>query len=261
MSKHLEVFKGDFEMFKASHAIIQNGAAWLRDGEAISLGLASARDRYVGHKDTVAVSSIINDNASRKATTFIVRKGLADTKCFSFESLNVPGSYLRQSKLTVRLEALVTSATFKGDATFCLRNPRTNSGVTFESFSQKGKYLRAFDGGIYLAAKGGVNKWEKAASWETDVSWVVASPWWRSTADLVVGTKISLQVTANNTTSLYLRHRDSRAVISELSTASDELSRSDATFTVRAGFADASCYSFESLNFPGEHLQLQICLP
>jgi hypothetical protein len=32
-----------------------------------------------------------------------------------------------------------------------------------------------------------------------------------------------------------------------------ELLKNDATYTIRSGLADANCYSFESVNYPGQY--------
>jgi len=240
-------------MFQAAHKHVLSGVPSFRAGEAITLGVTTpgVTDRYLRHKDSLGVTSTIGDDVSRRDMTFIMRKGQADDKCFSFESRNMPGHFLRQSKLRIRLDPLATSAEYKGDATFCLRNPRTKSGVAFESYSQKGKYLRHYNSEVYLASKGGSNKWENAYSWEADVSWIVASPLWRSGADIKTGSKVSLQVTTANFTNQYLRHKDSQTITSVISSSSDATSRQDATFTARSGMADPSCYSFEAVNAPG----------
>ena len=58
-------------------------------------------------------------------------------------------------------------------------------------------------------------------------------------------------------TNRYLRHQDSLAYTEVVDAASSSLLKADATYTIRAGLADAGCYSFESVNFPGQYLRHQ----
>ncbi|KAF7324726.1 Alpha-L-arabinofuranosidase B [Mycena kentingensis (nom. inval.)] len=253
-----QVFKGNFDQLRAIHLAVQNSVAWLRAGESISLGVTTSgfTDRYVRHVDSLGVTSAISDALSRKDTTFRVRAGLADSKCFSFESRNFPGRFLRHSNSRVRLDASDGSSLFNNDATFCLRTGKTKSGVSFEAKNQSGKFLRHYNGEVYIATgAGGSNAWDTANSFAADATWQVASPSWRSGADITTDSRVSLQVTTSGLTNRYLRHQDSLAITSEASSSSDATTRNDATFTARAGLADPSCYSFESVNFPGQYLR------
>ena len=244
-------------MLKAVHLSVQNAVAWLRAGESISLGVTTSgyTDRYIRHVDSLGVTSTVSDALGRKDTTFIVRAGLASSTCFSFESRNLPGRYLRHFNSRVRLDSSDGSAQFNSDATFCLRTGKTKSGVSFEAYNQAGKFLRHTNSEVYIATNGGSNPWDTATSYAADTTWQVASPGWRSGADIATDARVSLQVTTAGLTSRYIRHQASLAITSELSASSDATSRSDATFIARAGLADPSCYSFESVNYPGQYLR------
>ena len=69
------------------------------------------------------------------------------------------------------------------------------------------------------------------------------------------GMRRSLQVTTPGYTDRYLRHRNSLAYTEVVNAGSPALLKNDATYTIRPGLADASCYSFESVNFPGQFLR------
>ncbi|KAJ7233181.1 alpha-L-arabinofuranosidase B [Mycena rebaudengoi] len=252
-----QVFKGNFDQFKAAQAAVQAGVAWLRAGESISLGVTTSgfTDRYFRHSESLGITSTVSDALSRHDTTFRVAAGLASSGCFSFESRNFPGRYLRHSNSHLRLDASDGTALFNSDATFCLRAGHTSSGVSFEAFSQAGKFLRHINSEVYIASNGGSNAWDTATSWAADTTWQVASPWWRSGADITQGSRVSLQVTTAGLTDRYVRHQNSVAITSQITAASDATTKSDATFTARAGLADPSCYSFESVNFPGQYLR------
>ncbi|KAJ7886029.1 alpha-L-arabinofuranosidase B [Mycena leptocephala] len=241
-----QVFKGNFDQFKAAQVAVLSGAAWLRAGEAISLGVTTSgfTDRYVRHQDGLGITSTISDALSRHDTTFRARAGLADSSCFSFESRNFPGSYLRHSNFRLRLDPSDGTTLFNSDATFCLRAGHTSSGVPAPHQRE-----------VYIASNGGSNAWDSAAGWAADTTWQVASPWWRSGAEITQDSRVSLQVTTAGLTDRYVRHQNSLAITTSITSAADATTKSDATFTARAGLADASCYSFESVNFPGEFLR------
>jgi hypothetical protein len=49
----------------------------------------------------------------------VVRRGLADAGCVSFESSNYPGRFLRHRDFEIRLDRAERSRLFAADATFC----------------------------------------------------------------------------------------------------------------------------------------------
>ncbi|MBO0731921.1 MAG: AbfB domain-containing protein, partial [Acidimicrobiaceae bacterium] len=53
----------------------------------------------------------------------------------------------------------------------------SGQGTSFHSVNFPANYIRAFQGGVYLASNGGANPWDTSTSWAQDSSWVVASPW------------------------------------------------------------------------------------
>ncbi|GHJ42722.1 hypothetical protein Cs7R123_00640 [Catellatospora sp. TT07R-123] len=69
------------------------------------------------------------------------------------------------------------------------------------------------------------------------------------------GDRVSLRVVSTGYPRPALRHQNGVAATSPISTGSPQLDRSDATFTVRAGLADASCFSFEAVAPTGNYLR------
>jgi hypothetical protein len=59
--------------------------------------------------------------AARADATFILRRGLADTRCVSLESGNLPGYFMRHRNFAVLLQPRESSRLFAADATFCPR--------------------------------------------------------------------------------------------------------------------------------------------
>jgi hypothetical protein len=125
------------------------------------------------------ISSITSSSSStdKSDATWIVRAGLGDSSCVSFESANDSGQYLRHSNFELYIAANDGSSLFSQDATFCPQTGNNGQGVSFSSVNYTNKYIRHFDFTVYLAGDGGSNTWDNATSWADDTSWVVSSPW------------------------------------------------------------------------------------
>ena len=109
--------------------------------------------------------------------TWIVRKGLADASCVSFESRNYPGDFLRHFNFQVYRQPMDGSAAFRADATFCPVAGKNGQGTSFRSYNYSGKYLRHYNHTLYIADTSGTHTFDAAASYNDDVSWVVGQPW------------------------------------------------------------------------------------
>lgn len=146
--------------------------------QATSAGNTSS---YVRHDDTddLAVMSTITATSSATAkqdATFVEAPGLANASCVSFESINRPGSYLRHYAFVLHLQPNDGSSTFAHDATFCPKAGNGGQGVSFQSVNFTTKYIRAYQGGVYVAGNGGTNPWDATTNWAQDTSWLVADP-------------------------------------------------------------------------------------
>jgi hypothetical protein len=72
----------------------------LNPGSTISLRATTAccTTRYIRHQFDNAVTSVVNSSSSapdKSDASWIVRRGLANPSCVSFESRNYPGDFLR----------------------------------------------------------------------------------------------------------------------------------------------------------------------
>ncbi|MEN3358165.1 MAG: hypothetical protein V7637_2147, partial [Mycobacteriales bacterium] len=217
-------------------------------------------DRYLRHQDSLAGTSVIttaSGGTDKLDATFWLRPGLADPACTSFEARDFPGQYLRHQNSRVRRDPRDGGARFDQDATWCARPGLTGAGTSFESLNFPGRYLRHFNAEVWLAADGGPNPSDTPAGFAPDATWRVTTPWWRSGADLPLDTNRSFRVTTPGFTDRYARHQNGLGVTSVITAASPTLDKQDATFTIRRGLADGSCYSLESRNFPGQYLRHQ----
>ena len=208
-------------------------------------------NRYLRHQSSLARTDVISTDQAKLDATFSLRPGLADAACLTFESRNFPGQFLRHSNGRIRID--VNNGTIAADATFCAREG--SGGSALESYNVRGSFIRHHNEGVYLARSGGGNPWDTASSFAADTTWAVGTGLWRSGADLPLDQARSFRVTTPGFTDRYLRHRESLARTDTVTSTSDALTKADATFVVRRGLADPTCYSLESRNIPGQFLR------
>ncbi|MEU6848880.1 alpha-L-arabinofuranosidase B [Actinacidiphila alni] len=137
---------------------------------------------YVTHDDVdtdVVLSPVTSSSSAtvKADATWIVRAGLANSACVSFESANKSGQYLRHYNYKLQLAAIDGTSTFSQDATFCPQPGHNGQGYSFQSANYPEKYLRHYDYDVYIAANGGSNSWDSATSWSDDTSWIAAQSW------------------------------------------------------------------------------------
>lgn len=135
---------------------------------------------YIRHQNDAAVISPVTSSSpslDKNDATWIVRRGLADSSCVSFESRNYPGDFLRHQNYRLYRQPMNGTALFRADATFCPVAGKSGTGTSFASSNYPSRYLRHYDYGLYIASDGGTNAWDSATSWTDDVSWSVTSPW------------------------------------------------------------------------------------
>ncbi|SER17360.1 Glycosyl hydrolases family 2 [Lentzea xinjiangensis] len=234
-------------------AIARGTAVGPDDVVSLRVTTSGYTDRYLRHTGGTARTDVINTDLGRLDATFHVRPGLADAACVSFESRNFPGEFLRHSNSVVRKDVNDGTSLFRADATFC---PREGSGGTaLESYNVRGAFVRHYNSNVYLARSGGPNPWDTASSFAADTTWAIGFALWRSGAELPLDQARSFRVTSPGFTDRYLRHRDALARTDVVTSSSDGLLKSDATFVVRRGLADPTCYSLEARNFPNQYLR------
>ncbi|RMI38431.1 beta-galactosidase [Streptomyces triticirhizae] len=231
------------------------GGGQVRTGEPVSLRVTTDGfdDRYLRHTGGVARTDVVDEGSAdtdRRDAVFFSRPGLADASCVSFEASNQPGGYLRHGA-----DDRLVLGEGGPEATFCPTPGLGGGGTSLESFSEPGSFLRHFEEGVYLASEGGDQPWDTPESFAADATWAVALPLWRSGAELPLDERVSFQVTSDGFTDRVLRHRESLARTDVIAGDSAQQDREDATFVVRRGLADPSCYSLEAANQPGSYLR------
>jgi hypothetical protein len=132
---------------------------------------------YLQHNatdDKVVIAAVTASSSStdKADATWIVRPGLADSNCISFESANAAGKYLRHYAFQLFLQPNDGTAQFVADATFCVRPGNSGTGYSFQSSNFPTKYIRHYAFTAYIASNGGSNKWDATSSWAQDTSWL-----------------------------------------------------------------------------------------
>ncbi|MFG3103974.1 AbfB domain-containing protein [Streptomyces sp. NPDC048182] len=135
-------------------------------------------DRYVRHQAGAARTDVVNSGSDallKNDATWRIVPGLANSSCYSFESRNYPGQYLRHREFRVYKEG-GTDDLFRNDATFC-PVPGANGSVRMSAYNFPDQYLRHYDSTLYLATPGGTHAWEGPSLFTEDTSWAVEAPW------------------------------------------------------------------------------------
>ncbi|MCU7726369.1 alpha-L-arabinofuranosidase B [Actinoplanes sp. KI2] len=151
-------------------------------GSTISLRATTAccTTRYISHSGATVSTQVVSSSSSSTAksqASWIVRSGLANGSCISFESRDTAGSYLRHQNYQLYLHANDGSSLFANDATFCPQAGMNGQGNSFMSNNYSTRYIRHYSNNVYIASNGGSNAFDSSTLWSDDVSWVVTSPW------------------------------------------------------------------------------------
>jgi len=108
--------------------------------------------------------------------TWVVRTGFADPTCFSFESRNHPGQFMRHYNFVLYSQPWIGTATSAGDFTFCPVAGNAGGGYSFQSKNYPTKYIRQYNGSAFVAADGGSNAWDATANFNQDTTFLVVKP-------------------------------------------------------------------------------------
>ncbi|MFC5924519.1 AbfB domain-containing protein [Micromonospora vulcania] len=185
-----QVIKMDQARVRAVNTALINASKTIGSSAPVALPVNTRRslqvttpgytNRYLRHQNSLAYTEVV-DAASpallKSDATYTVRPGLADGSCYSFESVNFPGQYLRHQDSRVRNSPNDGSALLRADATWCARVGLTGSGVSLESYNFRGKYLRHYNSEVWLSNGTGGDAWNTPTLWTADSTWNIAAPW------------------------------------------------------------------------------------
>lgn len=135
-------------------------------------------DHYIRHQEGLAYTAVVtagSDDLLKNDATWNVVQGLANSNCYSFESKNYRGEFLRHSDFRVRRDPDDGSELFRNDATWC-PVPGSN-GARFMAKEFPGQYLRHYDSQVYLAVPGGAREGDQPTLFTEDTTWEIVDPW------------------------------------------------------------------------------------
>ncbi|OAQ62752.1 alpha-N-arabinofuranosidase precursor [Pochonia chlamydosporia 170] len=152
----------------------------LKVGSSVSFRATTAccTTRYLAHNTSAINTQVVSSSSStalKKQASWTVRTGLGNNACFSFESVDTPGSYIRHYNFQLVLNANDGSKQFHEDATFCPQAGLNGQGNSIRSWSYPTRYFRHYSNVLYAASNGGVETFDAQTSFNDDVSWVVGA--------------------------------------------------------------------------------------
>ncbi|MEU1756140.1 AbfB domain-containing protein [Micromonospora matsumotoense] len=185
-----QVVKMDQARVRAANLALIDASRTIGSSAPVALPLNTRRslqvttpgytNRFLRHRDSLAYTEVVDGNSSavlRNDATYTVRAGLADAACYSFESVNFPGQFLRHQESRVRNSPNDGSALLRADATWCARVGVSGGGVSLESYNFRGRYLRHFNSEVWLSNGTGGEAWNTPVLWAADSTWNIATPW------------------------------------------------------------------------------------
>jgi hypothetical protein len=185
-----QVVKMDQARVRAANQALVNASRSLPASTPVTLPVNTRRsfqvttpgytNRYLRHMNGLAYTEVVTADSPallKNDATYTVRAGLADPNCYSFESVNFPGQYLRHANSRVRNSPNDGSALLRADATWCARAGLTGTGVSLESYNFRGSYLRHINAEVWLSDGAGGAAFNAPASWAPDSTWNITTPW------------------------------------------------------------------------------------
>ena len=134
--------------------------------------------RYIAHDgDTVNTQVVTSssDSTLQEEASWTVVTGLGNSACYSFESVDTPGSYIRHYEFELYVNADDGTTLFAQDATFCSETGLEGSGTSIRSWSYPTRYFRHYDNVLYVASEGGPETFDATAEYNYDVTWNIST--------------------------------------------------------------------------------------
>lgn len=149
-------------------------------GSSVSLRVTTPGydTRYIAHTGTAVNTQVVTSSSTtalKQQASWKVVAGLANSACYSFQSVDTSGSYLRHYNFVLVLNATDGSKQFFEDATFCPMAALNGQGNSIRSYNYPTRSWRHYLNNLYVASEGGVDVFDATASYSDDVSFVVSS--------------------------------------------------------------------------------------
>ncbi|CAH0050782.1 unnamed protein product [Clonostachys solani] len=169
------------DIVAAKYAIgTMNSGPALTVGSTITLRATTSccTTRYLAHTGDAVNTQVVSSSSStalKQQASWAVRTGLGNSACYSFESVDTPGSFIRHSNFQLYVHSNDGSKLFGEDATFCTQAGLNGQGSSIRSWNYPAHYIRHFNALGYAASNGGPKEFESATLFNDDVSWVAGS--------------------------------------------------------------------------------------
>lgn len=158
---------------------VMNSGLPLVVGSTVSF--LSSDQMYIYHNGSdvqLKQASLGSSQEVKQAMSWKVTSGNGLSDCFSFESVDEPGAFLRHSGYELYCETAsdANSGTFADDSTFCTEPGLSGLLTTaFRSYSYPTRYWRyVSDGDVYIGTNGGPFGWDSAQDFNSQASWLVS---------------------------------------------------------------------------------------
>lgn len=143
---------------------------------ATSPGSTGKRLENVNTLANITAAPVGTENQPAPGATWKIVPGLANPACHSLESTTSPGYFLRHKDFRIKLMPTDGSPEFMNAATWCARPGASGSGATFESYDQRGRFMRHYLGELWLAEAGGTHPYDTTLRFSADSTWWIAPP-------------------------------------------------------------------------------------
>jgi hypothetical protein len=148
-------------------------------GSSISLQVTTSgyTTRYLAHTGATVNTQEVTSSSStalKQQASWTVRTGLGNSACYSFESKDTAGSFLRHYNFVLSVAANDGSKALKEDATFCPQAGLNGQGTSIRAWGYPTRFIRHYLNVGYIGSNGGVHVFDAASSFNDDVSFVVS---------------------------------------------------------------------------------------
>lgn len=134
--------------------------------------------RYIAHLGPTVNTQVITPSstmATQNLAKWTIVEGLGRSGCYSFESVDTPGSYIRHDAFSLKVHADNGTKEFREDATFCQEPGFGGTGHSFRLWSHPTRYLRHHGHVGYAASNGGREVFDRATSFTDDATFVMGT--------------------------------------------------------------------------------------
>ena len=146
----------------------------------ISIESASVPGRFVNHAGTKGTTGAIGANApvaTRQSASWKIVPGLAESRCYSFESVDSPGSYLMANNAQVEVQT--TGGRDLRRFTYCAEQAKFGQGaISFYGYIDAFRSLRMYGDKLYMAAyfAAGYPEADDQTVVVNDTAWKISKP-------------------------------------------------------------------------------------